>query len=216
MLRWKNFPFFKRRPYNKYSLPLLAKASESDEIKMKIGRFLIVNDTFDFSEFRMTFFYRRQWQNKLTELRLQGTWIDTCSFKCSLRFWGHQLLVLMSFLLLSFYKCMEFLSDPKHLNNMKRKVSPYNSSLFSADLIFIPKKLRRNLMKSGSGLIQVGKTKHQHGVWKSQKRSHSRSRAKRATFTFWADISLLKMPFMWIWHTYKSRKQWWWNCTWPH
>ena len=59
----------------------------------------------------------------------------------SLRFWGHQLLVLMSFLLLSFYKCMEFLSDPKHLNNMKRKVSPYNSSLFSADLIFIPKKI---------------------------------------------------------------------------
>ena len=57
----------------KLSLPLLANANERNVITMKIGRFLIVNDTFDFSEFRMTFFYRRQWQNKLTELRLQGT-----------------------------------------------------------------------------------------------------------------------------------------------
>ena len=33
-----------------------------------------------------------------------------------------------------------------------------------------------------------------HGVWKSQKRSHSTLRAKRATFTFWLDKSWLKRP----------------------
>ena len=31
-----------------------------------------------------------------------------------------------------------------------------------------------------------------HGVWKSQKKSHSTLRAKRATFTFWEDKSSLK------------------------
>ena len=35
-----------------------------------------------------------------------------------------------------------------------------------------------------------------HGIWKSQKKSHSTLRAKRATFTFWVDKSLLKMPKM--------------------
>ena len=35
-----------------------------------------------------------------------------------------------------------------------------------------------------------------HGVWKSQKKSHSTLRAKRATFTFWVDKSELKMPKM--------------------
>ena len=35
-----------------------------------------------------------------------------------------------------------------------------------------------------------------HGVWKSesQKKSQSTLRAKQATFTFWEDKSLLKMP----------------------
>ena len=33
----------------------------------------------------------------------------------------------------------------------------------------------------------------QHGVWKSQKKSHLRLRAKRATFTFWVDKNKLKM-----------------------
>ena len=32
-----------------------------------------------------------------------------------------------------------------------------------------------------------------HGVWKSQKKPHSTLRAKRTTFTFWVDKSLLKM-----------------------
>ena len=31
--------------------------------------------------------------------------------------------------------------------------------------------------------------KDEHGVWKSQKKSHSTLRAKRATFTFWVDKS---------------------------
>ena len=35
-----------------------------------------------------------------------------------------------------------------------------------------------------------------HSVWKSQKKSHSTLRAKRATFTFWVDKSWLKMPKM--------------------
>ena len=35
-----------------------------------------------------------------------------------------------------------------------------------------------------------------HGVWKSQKKSHSTLRAKRATFTFWVDKSWLKVPRM--------------------
>ena len=33
-----------------------------------------------------------------------------------------------------------------------------------------------------------------HGAWKSQKKSHSTLRAKRAVFTFWVDKSWLKMP----------------------
>ena len=33
-----------------------------------------------------------------------------------------------------------------------------------------------------------------HGVWKSQKKSYSTLRAKRAMFTFWVDKSSLKMP----------------------
>ena len=35
-----------------------------------------------------------------------------------------------------------------------------------------------------------------HGVWKSQKKSHSTLQAKRATFSFWVDKSELKMPKM--------------------
>ena len=35
-----------------------------------------------------------------------------------------------------------------------------------------------------------------HGVWNSQKKSHSSLRAKRATFTFWVNKSLFKMPKM--------------------
>ena len=37
---------------------------------------------------------------------------------------------------------------------------------------------------------------HLHSVWKSQKKSHSTLRAKRATFTFWVDKSSLKGPKM--------------------
>ena len=33
-----------------------------------------------------------------------------------------------------------------------------------------------------------------HGVWKSQKTSHSTLKAKQATFTFWVDKKSLKMP----------------------
>ena len=35
-----------------------------------------------------------------------------------------------------------------------------------------------------------------HGVWKSQKKSHSTLRAKRATFSIWVDKSSSKMPKM--------------------
>ena len=38
--------------------------------------------------------------------------------------------------------------------------------------------------------------KRVHGVWKSQKKSHSTLRAKRATYTFRVDKSSLKMPKM--------------------
>ena len=38
------------------------------------------------------------------------------------------------------------------------------------------------------------KWSQKHSVWKSQKKSHSTLRAKRATFTFWVDKSWLKMP----------------------
>ena len=38
------------------------------------------------------------------------------------------------------------------------------------------------------GPMQV-KTDQSHGVWKSQKKSHSTLRAKQATFTFWVDKS---------------------------
>ena len=38
-----------------------------------------------------------------------------------------------------------------------------------------------------------------HCVWKSQKKSHSTLRAKRATFTFWVDKSSLKMSKWSFW-----------------
>ena len=38
-------------------------------------------------------------------------------------------------------------------------------------------------------LTQVPTYQPLHGVWKSQKKSHSNLRAKRATFTYWADKS---------------------------
>ena len=46
------------------------------------------------------------------------------------------------------------------------------------------------------------------GVWKSQKKSHSRLRAKRATFTFWVDKSILKMPKMVNFASFWKRKAW--------
>ena len=36
-----------------------------------------------------------------------------------------------------------------------------------------------------------------HGVWKSQKKSHSTLRAKRATFTFWVEKKLIKKFQKW-------------------
>ena len=38
--------------------------------------------------------------------------------------------------------------------------------------------------------------KQLHSVWKSQKKSHSTLRVKRASFTFWMDKSSLKRPKM--------------------
>ena len=46
------------------------------------------------------------------------------------------------------------------------------------------------------GNIALNSSLQLHGVWKSQKKSHSTLRAKRATFTFWVDKSWLKMPKM--------------------
>ena len=46
-------------------------------------------------------------------------------------------------------------------------------------------------------------TLHTHGVWKSQKKSHSRLRAKRATFTFWVDRSSSKWS---IWRVFENLK----------
>ena len=43
---------------------------------------------------------------------------------------------------------------------------------------------------------------HSHGVWKSQKKSHSTLRAKRATFTFWVDKRLI-WP---IWRVFENLK----------
>ena len=43
---------------------------------------------------------------------------------------------------------------------------------------------------------KIPKRVSMHGVWKSQKKSRSTLRAKRATFTFWVDKSWLKMPEM--------------------
>ena len=46
-----------------------------------------------------------------------------------------------------------------------------------------------------------------HGVWKSQKKSHSTLRAKRATFTFWVDKCSLKMPQNGpIWRVFENLK----------
>ena len=48
-----------------------------------------------------------------------------------------------------------------------------------------------------------------HGVWKSEKKSHSSTRAKRATFTFWVDKSSFKTPkiVFTLCHKMKNREQ---------
>ena len=47
-----------------------------------------------------------------------------------------------------------------------------------------------------------------HGVWKSQEKSHSKLRAKRATFSFWVDKSSWKMvnfgKFLKIWSLHSN------------
>ena len=50
--------------------------------------------------------------------------------------------------------------------------------------------------KSFKELQYKGNKTYVHSVWKSQKKSHSTLRAKRATFTFWVDNSSSKMPKM--------------------
>ena len=45
-----------------------------------------------------------------------------------------------------------------------------------------------------------------HSVWKSEKKSHSVLRAKRATFTFWVDKSSLKCQKWWIWRVFENMK----------
>ena len=52
--------------------------------------------------------------------------------------------------------------------------------------------LQRNFGKLSS--LVTSKTYKNHSVWKSQKKSNSILRAKRATFTFWVDKSWLKIP----------------------
>ena len=73
--------------------------------------------------------------------------------------------------------------------------------LSSFPLIFLPlfmgKLSPRNLLWWGNQPLFLGNkiTKNflPHGVWKSQKKSHSILRAKRATFTFWVGKSSLEM-----------------------
>ena len=51
----------------------------------------------------------------------------------------------------------------------------------------IPRWARDNFLRGATMQLK-------HSVWKSQKKSHSTLRAKRATFTFWVAKSSLKMP----------------------
>ena len=54
----------------------------------------------------------------------------------------------------------------------------------------------KNLLWSWSSQGEWRYCKTDHSVWKSQKKSYSTLRAKRAKFTFWVDKSWLKMPKM--------------------
>ena len=84
-------------------------------------------------------------------------------------------------------------------------ISP-SSPLAANDALFIfieRTKLLRKISRisiwtfsKSRNVIFLGLLRHIQGVWKSQKKSHSTLRAKRATFTFWADKSWLKMPKM--------------------
>ena len=66
------------------------------------------------------------------------------------------------------------------------------------------KRRPRNVNKMRSNLNVLN---HRHGVWKSQKKSHSTLRAKRATFTFWADKSWLKIAKNGlIWRVFENLK----------
>ena len=51
--------------------------------------------------------------------------------------------------------------------------------------------------------VSISISKLQYGVWKSQKKSHSTLRAKRATLTFWVDKSLLKCQ-KWLIYFWKT------------
>ena len=89
--------------------------------------------------------------------------------------------------------CLHFLLLP----NFQRAAFPHFSPQKTAGAF--EKKILQCLSKAEdqeafSASLHFKDAMIMHSVWKSQKKSHSTLRAKRATFTFWVDKSSLKMP----------------------
>ena len=87
------------------------------------------------------------------------------------------------------------------LSHTEIKTNPLSSAtelLLSCSLISTIKRVKeRNgilICLPSSLYFFISLESYLHSGWKSQKKSHSTLRAKRATFTFWVDKSSLKMP----------------------
>ena len=74
--------------------------------------------------------------------------------------------------------------------------SPHHQPMFLTVLGMNTKEIFTPKIRTSSRQIKWSFIEPEHGVWKSQKKSHLTLRAKQATFTFYVDKSLLKMPEM--------------------
>ena len=80
----------------------------------------------------------------------------------------------------------------QHQNFGLERFSPRRETFHSANICIFPK--ISSFWQGTFATTVDSRFSENHGVWKSQKKSHSTLRAKRAMFTFWVDKSSLKMP----------------------
>ena len=106
------------------------------------------------------------------------------------RFWGSNNLKKKCENFLDMFDHPKILTAIHAIQNILGQIS-HQSQKRAGNYIF-----KKDFLLISKSVWKLTEMSQNHGVWKSQKKSHSTMRAKRATFTFWVDKSLLKMPKM--------------------